>query len=105
MSAAYLVHQQHEDEAQHQGDADAGVQLLVAVLVFPRGVQSRHRFRFGLRHFGRPGPTVAVVSACVEGTVDGPVNVKRTQAIGIKAAQEAPRIISGESKRARQMQV
>lgn len=61
MSAAYLVHQQHEDEAQHQGDADAGVELLVAVLVFPRGVQSCLCFALGLRRFHHPGLTVAVV--------------------------------------------
>lgn len=40
MRAAYLVHQQHEDEAEHQRHADAGVELLVAVLVFPAGTQN-----------------------------------------------------------------
>lgn len=39
MRAAYLVHQEHEDEAQDQRHADAGVKLLVTVLMFPASAQ------------------------------------------------------------------
>ena len=39
MRAAYLVHQEHKDEAQDQRHADAGVKLLVTVLMFPTGAQ------------------------------------------------------------------
>lgn len=60
--AAYLVHQQHEDEAQDQRNADAGVKLLVAVLVLPTGAQHRFHFGLGLRHLCNP--TVVVVSTC-----------------------------------------
>lgn len=47
MRAAYLVHQKHEDEAQDQRHADAGMKLLMTVLMFPTGTQSR--FYFTLR--------------------------------------------------------
>lgn len=64
MRTAYLVHQQHEDEAQHQRHADAGVKLLVTVLVFPAGGQNRFCFTLRLGHFHDTGLAVAVVSAC-----------------------------------------
>ncbi|TNN64146.1 hypothetical protein EYF80_025644 [Liparis tanakae] len=57
--AADLVHQQHEHEAQDQRHADAGVELLVAVLVFPDGAQGRVRFPLRLGHLR--GADLAVV--------------------------------------------
>lgn len=64
VGGAYLVHQQHEDEAEDQGDADAGVQLLVAVLVLPADAQSCLRLHLRLGRVHHPGLPVAVVSAC-----------------------------------------
>lgn len=64
MRTAYLVHQQHKDEAQDQGHPDAGMKLLVTVLVFPAGTQGRIRFPLWLGHFHDSGLAVAVVSTC-----------------------------------------
>lgn len=58
--AADLIHQQHEDEAQHQRHADAGVQLLVAVLV----LAAHFHLCFGLRRLDDAGLAVAVVATC-----------------------------------------
>lgn len=61
---SYLVHQQHEDEAQHQRDADAGVELLVTVLVCPAGTQGCIDFPLRLGHFHDPAVAVVMVSTC-----------------------------------------
>lgn len=64
MRAAYLVHQEHEDEAQDQRHADAGVKLLVTVLMFPASAQGWFHLTLGLRHFHHSSLTVALVSTC-----------------------------------------
>lgn len=61
---AYLVHQQHKDKAQDQRNADAGVKLLVSVLVFPTGAQNRFDFSLRLRHFCSPTVSVILVATC-----------------------------------------
>lgn len=61
---ADLVHQQHEDKAQDQRNADAGVKLLVSVLVFPTGAQNRLHFSLGLRHLCSPTVSVILVATC-----------------------------------------
>lgn len=59
---AYLVHQQHKDKAQDQRNADAGVKLLVSVLVFPTGAQNRFDFSLRLRRFCSPTVPVTLVA-------------------------------------------
>lgn len=66
--ASNLVHQQHEDEAQHQRDADARVQLLVAVLVAGGGDHGLVSVHLGLRHFHGASVAVVVVFTCGKGT-------------------------------------
>lgn len=61
---AYLVHQQHEDKAQNQRHSDAGVQLLVAVLMFQAAAQSRVHFTLRLGHLHGPHLAVVVVCSC-----------------------------------------
>lgn len=65
---ADLVHQQHEDEAQDQRNADAGVKLLVGVLVFATGAQNRFDFGLGLRHFCNPTTVSVILVATWGGT-------------------------------------
>lgn len=64
MRAAYLVHQQHEDEAQDQRHSDAGVKLLVTVLVFPAGTQDSVCLTLPFGHFHDSNLAVAVVCTC-----------------------------------------
>lgn len=59
-----LVHQQHEDEAQHQRDTDAGVELLVAVLMAATGAQDCVNFPLRLGHFHDTPVAVVMVSTC-----------------------------------------
>lgn len=59
-----LVHQQHEDEAQHQRDTDAGVELLVAVLVAAAGAQDCVNFPLRFGHFHDTPVAVVMVSTC-----------------------------------------
>lgn len=61
MRTAYLVHEQHEDEAQDQRDADAGMELLVAVLMFPSSTKSCFSFNLRLRGFHNSNLTRTVV--------------------------------------------
>ena len=65
--AADLVHQQHEDEAQDQRHPDAGVKLLVTVLVFAAGAQGGVCLALPLRHFHHAGLAMAVVRTCRQG--------------------------------------
>lgn len=61
--ASNLVHQQHEDEAQHQRDADACVELLVAVLVAGAGHHGLVRVHLGLGDLhGTPVAVVVVIT-------------------------------------------
>lgn len=62
--ASNLVHEQHEDETQHQGDADARVQLLVAVLVAAAGDHGLVGIRLCLRHFHGASVAMVVVVTC-----------------------------------------
>lgn len=67
---ADLVHEQHKDEAQNQRHADAGMKLLVTVLMFPAGTQGCFYLTLRLRHFQDAVVAVTVVSAC-RGTCHG----------------------------------
>lgn len=62
--ASDLVHEQHEDEAQHQRDADARVELLVAVLVADAGNQGLVSVHLRLRHLHGTSMAVVVVFTC-----------------------------------------
>ena len=59
---AYLVHQQHKHEAEDQRHSDVGVELLVAVLVFPAGTESCLHFHLCLRCFRDSNLTIAVMA-------------------------------------------
>lgn len=64
MRTAYLVHKQHKDEAQDQRHSDAGVELLVTVLMFPAVAQAGLSFTLWLGHLQNPNLAVTVVSTC-----------------------------------------
>lgn len=62
--ASDLVYEQHEDEAQHQRDADAGVELLVAVLVASGSNQRLVGVHLRLRRLHGAPMAVVVVFTC-----------------------------------------